>query len=63
MIFVGLESHPQYAIGKKQCKGFSGMVSFCIKGSSREATIFVENLKIFTLAVSLGSMESLIEIP
>lgn len=59
----GLKSHPQHQVAQRQCRGFSGMVSFCIKGGSVEATTLVQNLKIFIVAVSLGSLESLIEIP
>ncbi|XP_035223954.1 cystathionine gamma-lyase-like isoform X2 [Stegodyphus dumicola] len=58
-----LASHPQLELSKKQSKGFGGMVSFCIKGGTSEAMSFVQALKVFTLAVSLGSAESLVEIP
>jgi cystathionine gamma-lyase len=44
-------------------KGFGGMLSFEIDGSLREAKAFLENLKIFSLAESLGGVESLIEHP
>ncbi|XP_053213584.1 cystathionine gamma-lyase-like [Panonychus citri] len=59
----GLVSHPQHELHKKQCSGSSGMISFEIKGGKKEASEFVANLKIFTLAESLGGIESLIEIP
>ena len=56
----GLPSHPNHDIAKKQMKDFGGMVSFTTKGNSYEEAIkFVENLKIFTLAESLGGVESL----
>ncbi|CAL1287805.1 unnamed protein product [Larinioides sclopetarius] len=58
----GLESHPQHALAKKQCRGFSGMVSFCIKGGIDAAREFARRIKIFTLAVSLGGAESLVDI-
>ncbi|XP_025110485.1 cystathionine gamma-lyase-like [Pomacea canaliculata] len=59
----GLESHPQYELAKCQMKGFSGMVTFLIKGGKEEASTFLKSLKIFTLAESLGGYESLCELP
>ena len=56
----GFKNHPNYEIAKKQMKGFGGMVSFVTKGNNIEdAFKIVENLKIFTLAESLGGVESL----
>jgi cystathionine beta-lyase len=56
----GLEDHPNHDIAKKQMKDFGGMVSFTTKGNSyKDAIRFVENLKVFTLAESLGGVESL----
>ncbi|MDP3314270.1 cystathionine gamma-synthase [Lutibacter sp.] len=56
----GFESHPNHEIAKKQMKDFGGMVSFVTKGNKIEdAFKIVENLKIFTLAESLGGVESL----
>lgn len=63
VIHPGLPSHPQHEIAKHQCSGFSGMVTFRIKGGLKEAKAFLNNLKIFTLAESLGSIESLAELP
>lgn len=63
VIFPGLESHPQHELAKRQCSGFSGMVSFYIRGGLTEAQSFISHLKFFTLAESLGSIESLVEIP
>lgn len=63
VIYPGLESHPQYELAKRQCTGSSGMVSFYIKGGLIEAKKFINHLKVFTLAESLGSIESLVEIP
>ncbi|XP_054711642.1 cystathionine gamma-lyase-like [Uloborus diversus] len=63
VIFPGLKSHPQYELAKKQCSGYSGMVSFYVKGGLSEAKTFVQSLRIFLLAESLGSVESLAEIP
>ena len=63
VIYPGLESHPQYELAKKQCTGSSGMVSFYIKGDLKNAEKFINNLEVFMLAESLGSIESLVEIP
>ena len=63
--FLGLlkEGTREYDIYKKQCKKPGAMVSFDIKGGEKEAFIFLNNLKLFKLAVSLGSTESLVEHP
>jgi cystathionine gamma-lyase len=63
VIYPGLESHPQHAIAKKQMTGFGGMITFFMKGGLDEARKFLENVKLFTLAESLGGVESLIEHP
>jgi len=56
----GFEDHPNHEIAKKQMRDFGGMVSFVTKGNKMEdAYKIVENLKIFTLAESLGGVESL----
>ena len=56
----GLENHPNHDIAKSQMNDFGGMVSFTTKGNNYEEAIkIVENLKIFTLAESLGGVESL----
>ena len=56
----GLPTHPNHEIAKKQMKDFGGMVSFTTKGNRMEDAVkVVENLKIFTLAESLGGVESL----
>jgi len=56
----GLKSHPNHEIAKAQMKDFGGMVSFTTKGNNYEEAIkIVENLKVFTLAESLGGVESL----
>lgn len=59
----GLPSHPQHKIALRQCSGFSGMVSFYIKGGLKEATKFLQTIKIFCLAESLGGYESLADHP
>ncbi|OWF35533.1 cystathionine gamma-lyase-like [Mizuhopecten yessoensis] len=63
VIHPGLPSHPQHELAKRQMRGFSGMVSFYIKGGLNEASIFLKKLKVFTLAESLGGFESLAELP
>lgn len=56
----GLPSHPNHEIAKKQMKDFGGMISFTIKGNQIQDTIkTIERFKIFTLAESLGGVESL----
>ena len=60
VFWPGLESHPNHAIAKKQMNDFGGMLSFTSKGDSLENSVkFVESLKVFTLAESLGGVESL----
>jgi cystathionine gamma-lyase len=61
--YPGLPSHPQYSLNQTQATGFGGMVSFEIKGGEKEAVQFLESLELFTLAESLGGVESLIEHP
>ncbi|XP_065905493.1 putative cystathionine gamma-lyase 2 [Dysidea avara] len=63
VLYPGLPSHPQHEVAKKQCKGFSGMVSFRIKGDLQTSREFFKALKVFTLAESLGGYESLAELP
>ena len=63
VIYPGLEGHPQYDLAKKQMSGFGGMLSFELDGDIKDAKVFVENLKYFALAESLGGVESLIELP
>lgn len=62
-IYPGLKSHPNHEIAKKQMKGYGGMVTFFLKGNIMKTKKFLENLKIFTLAESLGAVESLAECP
>ena len=61
--YPGINSHPQHELAKKQMSGFGGMISFEVKEGLKEAKKFLENLKIFSLAESLGGVESLIEHP
>lgn len=62
--YPGLASHPFHEVAKKQMSGFGGMVSFTFKsGLKKDATDFLEKLKVFTLAESLGGVESLANHP
>jgi len=61
--YPGLTSHPQHEIAKKQMTGYGGMITIYLKGGLKESRIFLENLKIFALAESLGGVESLAEHP
>ena len=63
VIYPGLESHPQHEIAKKQMNGFGGMISVVLKGGLESATKFLERTELFSLAESLGGVESLIEHP
>lgn len=60
VFWPGFQDHPNYEVAKRQMKDFGGMLSFSPKGGSFEDAVkFVESLRIFTLAESLGGVESL----
>ena len=61
--FPGLESHPGHALAARQQKGFGAMISFELAGGEDEVRAFVDGLRWFTLAESLGGVESLIAHP
>jgi cystathionine gamma-lyase len=63
VLYPGLQSHPQHAIAKSQMRGFGGMVTFFIRGGIAESRVFLEQLRLFALAESLGAVESLAEHP
>lgn len=63
VFYPGLETDPGFAVAKKQMKDFGGMVSFELKGGLASGITLMDNIKIFTLAVSLGSVDSLIQHP
>lgn len=63
VIYPGLKTHPQHKLAARQMNGFGGIVSFEIKGKLSKAKSFLKKTKIFTLAESLGGVESLIEHP
>ena len=59
VIYPGLESFEQYDLAKSQMDGFGGIVSFYLKGNLENTKHFLENCEIFSLAESLGGVESL----
>lgn len=63
VIYPGLPSHPQHELARKQMNGFGGMVTVLIKGGLNESRTFLERCHLFSLAESLGGVESLIEHP
>ena len=64
VFYPNLASNPQLELAKKQMKTFGGMISFTFKSGKKEDSIkFLENLKVFTLAESLGGVESLANHP
>lgn len=63
VIYPGLESHPQHALAQRQMTGFGGMISFVVRGGLPAARQLLEKVDLFTLAESLGGVESLIEHP
>jgi cystathionine beta-lyase/cystathionine gamma-synthase len=58
-----LESHPQYAVARAQMSGGGGMVTFEVEGTGEDARRASEAMRLFTLAPSLGGVESLVSIP
>lgn len=63
VIYPGLKSHPQHELAKTQMSGYGGMITFFIKGGIDASRKFLESVKLFALAESLGGVESLIEHP
>ncbi|KJE89629.1 cystathionine gamma-lyase [Capsaspora owczarzaki ATCC 30864] len=63
VIYPGLPSHPQHELANRQCSGYTGVVSFRIKGDMTTSKKFFEKIHLFTLAESLGAVESLAELP
>jgi cystathionine gamma-lyase len=58
-----LKNHPQYAVAREQMAGGGGMVSFEVEGTGEDARRVSEAMRLFTLAPSLGGVESLVSIP
>lgn len=63
VIYPGLKSHPQHEIARKQTSGHGGMITFFLKGDLTACRRFLENCRLFTLAESLGGVESLVDHP
>ena len=63
VIYPGLASHPQHDLAKRQMHGFGGMITVILKGDLSAARRMLERTELFTLAESLGGVESLIEHP
>ena len=63
VLYPGLEDHPGHELAKKQMSGYGGMVSVRFKGGEQAARTVSENTKLFTLAESLGGIESLLNYP
>ena len=63
VIYPGLASHPQHALAARQMQGFGGIVSIVLKGGFAAAKRFCERTELFTLAESLGGVESLVNHP
>ena len=63
VLYPGLESHPQHELARRQMSGFSGMVSVYLDGGMERTTRFLQALRVFALAESLGGVESLVNHP
>jgi cystathionine gamma-synthase len=63
VVYPGLPQHPGYAVAQKQMRRFGGMISMRLHGGKQAALDFCSRTRLFTLAESLGGVESLIEHP
>lgn len=63
VLFPGLPSHPQSDVARRQMRGAGGMITFFLKGGLPQARRFLETVKVFALAESLGGVESLVDHP
>lgn len=63
VLYPGLASHPQHELARSQMRGYGGVVSFYLKGDAEETRRVLARLKLFTLAESLGGVESLVCLP
>jgi methionine-gamma-lyase len=63
VVFPGLKSHPQYALAARQMSGPGGVISFFVKGGHDAAVAVIDHVKLITIAVSLGDIETLIQHP
>lgn len=63
IFYPGLPSHPQHELAKKQADGFGGMIAFELNGGLEAGKVLMNNIEVFHLAVSLGTVDSLIQHP
>jgi len=63
VIYPGLKTHPQHDLAARQQRGFGGMISFMVSGGRETGRVVMDNVKLCTLAVSLGDVDTLIEHP
>ena len=63
VLYIGLKSHPQHELAARQMSGFGSMISFELKGGMKAGRLLMDHVKVATLAVSLGGVETLIEHP
>ncbi len=63
ILYPGLKSHPQHSLALKQMSGFGGMLSFFLNGNKKQVFEVLSRFQVFTLAESLGGVESLVEHP
>jgi methionine-gamma-lyase len=63
VLYIGLESHAQHELAKRQMSGFGSMISFELKGGMKAGRLLMDHVRVATLAVSLGGVETLIEHP
>ncbi len=61
--YPGLPTHPQHALAKRQMRGFGGMIAFLLRGDAERTFAFAKATRLFSLAESLGGVESLVSIP
>ena len=61
--YIGLQSHPQHELAARQMSGFGSMISFELKGGMQAGRVLMDRLRLATLAVSLGGVETLVEHP
>jgi cystathionine gamma-lyase len=63
VLYPGLPSHPQFEVAQRQTSGGGGMITFYVRGGMAAARAFLESVRLFTCAESLGAVESLAESP
>ena len=63
VVYPGLQSHPQHEIAARQQKGYGAMITFYCIGGRDQSAVLLKHLRVFSLAESLGAVESLAECP